>query len=189
MFWFDYYWHKVLRRPYSLATRIDKGRGQPVVFLHGIASTGENWRYVADLLDKKKYRVIALDLLGFGDSPQPDWLEYSVEDHAKAVLATLRRLRITRPVILVGHSMGSLVAAYIARNYPWRVKHLILYQMPIYSLVPELKMKDFRRQAYLSAFRYLAEHPKITLWYAKVLGRAASKVAGFVLDERTWQPF
>jgi len=189
MLWLDYYWHKVMRRPYSLAKRIDKGRGQPVVFLHGIASTGENWHYVADLLDEKKYRTIAFDLLGFGESPQPDWLEYSVDDHAKAVMATLRRMRITRPVILVGHSMGSLVAAHIARKYPWRVKHLILYQMPVYSAVPNLAVKDFRRQAYLSTFRYLAEHPKATLWYAKVLGRTASKVAGFVLDERTWQPF
>lgn len=189
MLWLDYYWHKVMRRPYTLAKRIDKGRGQPVVFLHGIASTGENWHYVADLLDEKKYRVIALDLLGFGKSPQPDWLEYSVDDHAKAVQATLRRMHITRPVILVGHSMGSLVAAHIARRSPWRVKHLILYQMPIYSAVPNLDVKDFRRQAYLSTFRYFAEHPKATLWYAKILGRTASKVAGFVLDERTWQPF
>lgn len=189
MLWLDYYWHKVMRRPYSLAKRIDKGRGQPVVFLHGIASTGENWHYVADLLDEKKYRIIAFDLLGFGESPRPDWLEYSVEDHAKAVQATLRRMRITRPVILVGHSMGSLVAAHIARRSPWRVKHLILYQMPIYSAIPNLDVKDFRRQAYLSAFRYFAEHPKATLWYAKVLGRTASKVAGFALDERTWQPF
>lgn len=189
MLWLDYYWHKVMRRPYSLAKRIDKGRGQPVIFLHGIASTGENWHYVADLLDEKKYRTIAFDLLGFGESPRPDWLEYSVDDHAKAVMATLRRMRITRPVILVGHSMGSLVAAHIARKYPWRVNHLILYQMPVYSAIPDLNVKDFRRQAYLSTFRYLAEHPKATLWYAKVLGRTASKVAGFVLDEQTWQPF
>lgn len=189
MLWLDYYWHKVLRRPYTLAKRIDKGRGQPVVFLHGIAATGENWRYVSDLLDEKRYRTIAFDLLGFGESPQPDWLEYSVDDHAKAVLATLKRMRIHQPVILIGHSMGSLVAAHIARKYPRRVKHLILYQMPIYSAIPNLDVKDFRRQAYLSAFRYFAEHPKATLWYAKVLGRTASKVAGFVLDERTWQPF
>src|SRR5690606_10812756 len=84
---------------------------------------------------------------------------------------------------------GSLVAAHIARKYPWRVKHLILYQMPVYSTIPNLDARDFRRQAYLSAFRYLAEHPKATLWYAKVLGRTASKVAGFSLDAQTWQPF
>jgi len=189
MLWLDYYWHKVLKRPYTLAKRIDRGRGQPVIFLHGIASTGEGWRSVAEQLDDTKYRSIVFDLLGFGDSPQPDWLQYSVDDHAKAVLASLRRMRVRKPVVLVGHSMGSLVAAHIARQYPKRVKHLILYQMPIYGDVPKLEVKDFRRQAYLSVFRYLAEHPKMTLWYARLLGRAASKLGGFVLTEKTWQPF
>jgi len=59
----------------------------------------------------------------------------------------------------------------------------------VYSAVPKLSARDFRRQAYLSVFRYLAEHRKITLWYAKVLGRAASKLGGFALSEDTWQPF
>ena len=187
MLWLDYYWHKVLKRPYTLSRRIDKGHGQPVVFLHGIAATGENWRQVSDMLDDRHYRVIVLDLLGFGDSPRPDWLEYSVEDHSKAVLASLKRMRIRKPIILVGHSMGGLVAAHIAHQQPKRVKQLILYQMPIYADAP--KIKDFRRQAYLSVFRYLAEHPKITLWYARVLGKTASGMVGFVLDEQTWQPF
>jgi pimeloyl-ACP methyl ester carboxylesterase/membrane-associated phospholipid phosphatase len=189
MLWFDYYWHKVLKRPYTLARRIDKGEGHPVVFLHGIASTGENWRQVADSLDDTQYRVIVLDLLGFGDSPRPDWLQYSVDDHAKAVIASLRMLKIRKPVILVGHSMGSLVAAYIAEKYPKKVKHLILYQMPIYADAPHMHARDLRRQAYLSVFRYLAEHPKMTLFYAKMLGRSASRLVGFTLDETTWQPF
>jgi pimeloyl-ACP methyl ester carboxylesterase/membrane-associated phospholipid phosphatase len=189
MLWLDYYWHKVLRRPYTLARRIDKGRGQPVVFLHGIASNGQGWQYAADFLDEKKYRTIAFDLLGFGDSPQPSWLQYSVEDHAESVLASLRRLGIRKPVILVGHSMGSLVASHIAHEHPRKVKRLILYQMPIYSAVPKLAAKDFRRQAYLSVFGYLAEHPKTTLLYARVLGRVASKLGGFNLTEKTWQPF
>lgn len=189
MLWFDYYWHKVMRRPYSLARRIDKGRGQPVVFLHGIASSGESWRQVAESLDPTKYRIIVFDLLGFGESPQPDWMQYSVDDHAESVLASLRRMHIRRPVILVGHSMGSLVAAHIAHKYPRKVRQLILYQMPVYSAIPSLNIRDFKRQAYLSVFRYLAEHPKVTLWYAKVLGRVASKVTGFVLDENSWQPF
>lgn len=189
MLWLDYYWHKVLKRPYTLSRRIDTGKGHPVVFLHGIASNGENWRQVADMLDKKQYRVIVFDLLGFGDSPRPDWLEYSVQDHADAVVASLRRMGIRRPITLVGHSMGSLVAARIARKYPDKISHLILYQMPMYARIPRLKTKDLKRQAYLSVFRYLAEHRKVTLWYARVLGKFASRVAGFVLDEKSWQPF
>lgn len=187
--WLDYYWHKKMRRPYSLTKRIDEGRGQPIVFLHGLASSSEIWRPVVGKFDKAQYRLVALDLLGFGISPQPDWLEYSVEDHANAVVATLRRNRIRRPVILVGHSMGSMVAAYIAQKYPKMVKHLILYQMPVYRLPPSLDIKDYRRQAYISTFHYLANHPRMTLWYAKVLGRLASEIAGFALDPSGWQSF
>lgn len=189
MEWLDYYWHKKMRRPYSLAKRIDVGRGQPVVFLHGLASSGAIWQPVIGRFDDKHHRTIALDLLGFGASPRPDWLEYSVEDHAKAVIATLRRHRIRKPVVLVGHSMGSMVAAYIAQKHPKMVKHLILYQMPVYRLPPSLEIKDYRRQAYLSTFQFLTDHPRMTLWYAKVLGRAASGVAGFVLDASSWQSF
>lgn len=189
MEWLEYYWHKKMRRPYTLVKRIDVGRGQPVIFLHGLASNGEVWQKVVGKFDDTKYRTVALDLLGFGVSPQPDWLEYSVEDHAKAVIATLRRNRIRKPVVLVGHSMGSMVAAYIAQKYPKMVKHLILYQMPVYRLPPSLDIRDYRRQAYMSTFHFLTEHPRMTLWYAKVLGGTASKVAGFVLDESNWQPF
>lgn len=189
MQWLDYYWHKKLKRPYSLDKRIDIGKGQSVVFLHGIASSGEIWHPVVDELDSTKYRMIALDLLGFGNSPQPDWLEYSVEDHAKAVVATLRRNRVTRPVILIGHSMGSMVAAYIAQKYPRLVKHLILYQMPVYSLPQAISAKDYKVKAYISTLNYLADHPRSTLFYSRMLGRMASDVAGFKLDESGWKSF
>jgi pimeloyl-ACP methyl ester carboxylesterase len=189
MQWLDYYWHKKLKRPYSLDKRIDIGKGQPVVFLHGLASSGAIWQPVVDELDNTKYRMVALDLLGFGNSPQPDWLEYSVEDHAKAVVATLKRNRITKPVILIGHSMGSMVAAYIAQRYPKLVKHLILYQMPVYSLPQATSTNDYMVKAYVSTLSYLADHPRSTLFYSRILGKVVSDVAGFSLDESGWKSF
>jgi pimeloyl-ACP methyl ester carboxylesterase len=189
MNWREYIWHKLLRRPHRLAIRINAGTGQPVVFLHGLASSGVSWEYTASLLDLTRYHVIAVDLLGFGESPQPKWIKYSVEDHAEAVLAVLKRLRVKEPVILVGHSMGSLIASYIAQTHPKTVSQLILYQMPVYSQLPGISRRDFRRKAYLRVYKYAVEHPKVTLNYAKTLGRVASDFAGFSLDARTWQPF
>lgn len=184
------YWHRLLRRPYRLKCAIDQGEGQAVVLLHGIASTGESWRYVTDNLEPSKYRVVALDLLGFGNSPRPSWLEYSVEDHARSVLLTLRRMRVREPFILVGHSMGSLVAAEIAHEHPSKVRHLILHQMPLYNAGLETAQKrDFAIRAYRKGMGFIVNHPQMTLAGARMLGRAAAKLGGFTLTKDTWHPF
>src|SRR4029450_6998185 len=112
----DFLWHKLLRRPYQLAVR-DSGQGEVVVMLHGLAASGATWQKVADLLGDS-VRVIRPDLLGFGDSPRPDWTNYTVQDPARAVIATLKKRGVKKPVTIVGHSMGCLIAAHIATKYP-----------------------------------------------------------------------
>lgn len=185
----DRYWHGFLKRPYRLKSAIDSGKGQTVVLLHGIASSGESWKYVVDELNKEKYRIVALDLLGFGKSPQPNWLKYSVEDHARSVLLTLSRMRVSEPFILVGHSMGSLVAAEIAHAHPKKVKHLILHQMPMYNPEFSVGRRNFTRKTYRGAMRFIAEHPQTTLFGARMLGGLAASLGGFTLTKDGWYPF
>lgn len=76
--------------------------------------------------------VIIIDLLGFGKSPAPAWARYDAYLQARAVSFTLTKLGITRPVIVVGHSMGALVAVKLARRYPRRVDSLLLCSPPFY---------------------------------------------------------
>lgn len=186
---FERYWYGRLKRPYRLQCPVDVGKGEAVVLLHGIASSGQSWQPVIHELDSQKYRIIALDLLGFGTSPHPKWLDYSVDDHARAVMTTLRRKGIRKPFILVGHSMGSLVAAEIAHQYPRKVKHLILHQMPAYNSEFTYVEKRFKQKAYRSVFRFVATHPTFTLLGAKTLGRAAAKLGGFNLTKDNWYAF
>jgi pimeloyl-ACP methyl ester carboxylesterase len=186
---FEKFWHKILRRPYRLFLRIDQGNGQSVVLLHGLAVTAENWRYVSAKLNPEQFRAVAFDLLGFGDSPKPDWSSYSVDDHARSIVASLRSNTIPKPVILVGHSMGAIVAVRISKLYPDLVKHLILYQMPVYSDNPELNIKDRRHKIYLKFFESLLSNPRILITTAKRVGRVISRVAHFELDDRSWYPF
>src|SRR6185312_8891679 len=115
----DKFWHKTLRRPYYLAPVVDiKGRGQTVLLLHGIGRSGQVWNHVVYGLAARGLRIVALDLLGFGASPKPSWPAYDIDDHAAAVIASVEKLKLERPLVIVGHSMGCLVAVRLARLRP-----------------------------------------------------------------------
>ncbi len=90
-----------------LPVKVDKGHGTPIVLLHGLGNNHTSWTFVSKHLDEAKSRVIALDLLGFGDAPKPQNCKYTPQDHAVAVIRTLDSLDIKRAVI-AGHSMAVL---------------------------------------------------------------------------------
>ena len=190
MNWFDKFWHKTLGRPYRLAQALDSGSGQPVVLLHGIGRTGQTWQRVTEALGHLPYRLVALDLLGFGESPKPNWPQYNTEDHAQAVIASIERLRTRQPVILVGHSMGCLVSVRVARLRPDLVKHLVLYQMPLYEGLPEKRRYRAQLNLYFRLYKRIAAfQPTFELENAKLVERLARRIVGFEVDEVTWQPF
>lgn len=127
--------HHWLRVPYTLYVKVDRRVKKPkatVVFLHGIGLSSEAWQEVIARLPAD-IRVISIDLLGFGQSPKPHWAIYSVRLQARMFIATIVRLRITGPIILVGHSLGALVSVEIAKKYPLLVKSLILCSPPFYK--------------------------------------------------------
>jgi cis-3-alkyl-4-acyloxetan-2-one decarboxylase len=185
---FDQFWHKSLRRPYRLAVPINQGQGQPVVLLHGIGSSASTWQNVTSRLDGSDYQIIAPDLLGFGQSPKPDWPKYSADYHAEMVIATIERIRRQKlPVILVGHSMGSLIAVKVASLRPDLVKHLILYQIPLYSNSDSPKERNRRRDLYFKLYRKIVDWPPDKI--KPSLRRVASKMTGLNLDPVNWQAF
>lgn len=190
MFGLQDFSHRFLRRPYRLNAPIDTTKGtKTAVLLHGIASSGLVWSDVAQSLSAAHYRVLAYDLLGFGASAKPDWLRYTVEDHARSVVYSLKKSNTTTPITLVGHSMGCLVAIHIASRYPHLVKRVVLYEPPLFADIPTFSSHLRRRKLYFSVFERIVDSPTMVLAYARLLGRAATKVAGFALTEETWLPF
>ncbi len=132
---FDSAIHRWLRVPYALHVRHYKKPKKPrttVLFIHGIGNSGDAWRDVIERLPKD-IRIITIDLLGFGKSPKPSWAVYDAKTQANAVLATYLKLRITSQVIIVGHSLGALVAIEVAKRYPLLVDSLILCSPPLYD--------------------------------------------------------
>ena len=88
------------------------GRGRAVVFIHGFGASLDSWRYITDSL-KGDHRLVLLDLKGHGFSDRPPDEKYSLQDHADIVLGLVRHLGL-KDVVLVGHSLGSIVATIAA---------------------------------------------------------------------------
>ena len=190
--WFDTLWHGKLGRPYNLATTYDAGSGPGIVLLHGIGRSGKVWRYVTKLLQQAEQdcHVVAYDLLGFGLSPKPLRIEYTVDDHAQAVISMIKRLRGSKPVVLVGHSMGCLVAVRVAALRPNLVRHLVLYEMPLYEGLPDKRRYQTRISLYFKLYDWISKQKPDFENVQKRLGeRLATKVVGSEITAETWQPF
>lgn len=185
----DRFWHRTLKRPYLLKRAIDEGQGDPVVMLHGIGKTGDTWQRVVEQL-KDKYRIVAFDLLGFGESPKPDWVNYSTDDHVQALVASIEKLKLNQPVILVGHSMGCLVAVRMAKERPDLVKHLVLYEMPLLEGLPNKRLYRIQTNLYRRFYQRVTKfQPSSSKENKDLTQRLAKRIVGFEVSEDSWQPF
>lgn len=154
--------HKYLRLPYPLHVHFARKVKQPraaVLLLHGIGTSGAAWDAVIAGLPKD-IDVISVDLLGFGQSPSPSWAIYNTASQARSVIATLLKLKIRQQLIVVGHSMGGLVAVEMAKRYPFLVKSLILCSPPFYNNTEARQLLPNRDKALKDLYRLVKKYPK-----------------------------
>jgi pimeloyl-ACP methyl ester carboxylesterase len=108
---------------------LDEGEGEPIVLVHGFASTKEvNWVNPGwiSTLTRAGRRVIALDNRGHGASGKLyDPASYHSAVMAEDVRALLDHLGIARADVM-GYSMGARISAFLARAHPERVRSLVL---------------------------------------------------------------
>lgn len=135
-----WFWHKILRYPIRMRCTFDNHVADPeltVIFLHGIAADSGTWRTTFREISQDKslhkVRLVALDLLGFGKSLHASWLDYDYYDYVMAINRTIKHLKIASPIILVGHSMGALIAGHYATSQHASVRplRLILVSPPV----------------------------------------------------------
>ncbi len=100
------------------------GEGDPVVCLHGLGGTKASFMTTVSAL-AGRYRVIAIDLPGFGDSDKPLTAAYDSAYFAEATVALLDELGIER-ARLIGNSMGGRVAIEVGLRAPDRVEQMAL---------------------------------------------------------------
>jgi pimeloyl-ACP methyl ester carboxylesterase/membrane-associated phospholipid phosphatase len=114
---------------------IEQGQGEPMLFIHGFALSAEAWKNQLDEFSKS-YRVIALDLPGFGYSGRSMELDYARSSQADFVSKFMGALHISCAIV-VGHSMGGGIAANLALSHPEKVNKLVLVDSSGYEKVPE----------------------------------------------------
>lgn len=98
--------------------------GKTIVLLHGKNFNGYYWKNVIPFLINEGYRVIVPDQVGWGRSDKPE-IYYSFNLLANNTAVLLDSLQIHK-IILIGHSMGGMLAARFAMLFPVRVEKLIL---------------------------------------------------------------
>lgn len=125
-----------------------RGKGTPLVLLHGFPLDHHLWDEVVPLL-KDTFDMILPDLRGFGKSTTVD-SPYGMDDYASDVAGLLEQLGVAKAAI-VGHSMGGYVALAFARLYPARVSGLGLVSSQVLADAPERKEGRYKSAADVSA--------------------------------------
>lgn len=123
-----------------------------LLMLHGFGSSLQTWDTWTESL-QKKYRVIRLDLPGFGLSgPSPNHA-YSEDDDVQFIGRFINKLRISE-YSLIGHSMGGKIAWNVAATYPSQVKRLVLMAPDGYANPEDIGKKPYELPAFMSAIKY-----------------------------------
>jgi pimeloyl-ACP methyl ester carboxylesterase len=124
--WLSVDWRPHLHRielPGANVNYAEIGEGEPVVFIHGISGSWQNWLENLPHFGRKR-RAIALDLPGFGASPMPSWT-IDMPAYGRRLHDFCEKLGVENAT-LVGNSMGGLVAAEAVLSAPGRFDRLVL---------------------------------------------------------------
>jgi len=121
------------------------GQGPPLLLLHGLGGSHDDWRRQFDAF-VGRYRVIAPDLRGFGDSERHE--PFTIQQYARDAAALLGALGAGRAHV-VGLSMGGAVAIELALSDPGRVAGLVLA-----NTAPNFELRGWERR-YMAFSRFL----------------------------------
>jgi esterase len=107
--------------------------GPPVVFLHGVSGSMRTYAWLPEEIAEGR-RIVRVDLRGHGDSEHAPGA-YDIDSYGEDV-ADLLRETVRRPAVLVGHSLGGVVAWWVAQRHPELVAAAFLEDPPLYMGEP-----------------------------------------------------
>ncbi|XWS48733.1 hypothetical protein CRYUN_Cryun13aG0101600 [Craigia yunnanensis] len=123
----------------------DKAR-ENVLFIHGFISSSAFWTETIfpnfSSTAKSTYRLLAVDLLGFGRSPKPIDSLYTLREHVDMIEKSVLEAYKVKPFHIVAHSLGCILALAIAVKHPGSVKSLTLLAPVNFFLFTKLHFLD-----------------------------------------------
>ncbi len=120
--------------------------GPPIVLVHGFGSCAFLWRAIAPPLANMGFTVLAVDLLGHGESDRPNDAAYDLGAQADYVERVLTALRLPAAVV-VGQDIGALVALVLAARRPSKVARLVLLSAPDPNALPSAEIRALQRMS------------------------------------------
>ncbi len=113
-----------------------QGHGSAIALVHGIPTSRHLWRNVMPLLAASGHEVLAIDLLGYGDSDKPSGADLGIQAQSEIIFQALSALGWKRATI-VGHDIGGGIAQLVAINHPEILDRLVLIDSILYDSFPE----------------------------------------------------
>ncbi|XP_075454728.1 bifunctional epoxide hydrolase 2 isoform X2 [Ascaphus truei] len=121
---------------------VEMGSGPVVCLCHGFPESWYSWRYQIPALVDAGFRVIALDMKGYGDSSAPtDIEEYCQEEICKDLVVFLDKLGIPHATF-IGHDWGGAIVWNVALFYPERVRGVASLNTPFFPCDPKVKTAE-----------------------------------------------
>jgi pimeloyl-ACP methyl ester carboxylesterase/CRP-like cAMP-binding protein len=142
------------------------------VLIHGWSSSSFTWAPLLPVLSKR-YRCLALDLPGFGQSPAPK-TPPTIRDYAELVAQVIATFSREKSVLVLGHSMGGQIAATLALHHPMLVEQMVL-------LNPAMSGRLSTRVKMLLAPHVLAERYPFMEWLIYVLAQTPLDYTDYLL--------
>ncbi|KAL0612785.1 LOW QUALITY PROTEIN: Bifunctional epoxide hydrolase 2 [Plecturocebus cupreus] len=117
---------------------VELGSGPAVCLCHGFPESWYSWRYQIPALAQAGYRVLALDMKGYGESSAPHEIEeYCMEVLCKEMVTFLDKLGLSQAVF-IGHDWGGILVWYMALFYPERVRAVASLNTPFMPANPNV---------------------------------------------------
>lgn len=185
------YWLRSSKDTLFVHTEGRKDNGcENVLFIHGFISSSAFWTETLfpnfSKSIKSKYRLFAIDLLGFGKSPKPHNSLYTMKEHLDMIERSVLEPNKVESFHIVAHSLGCILALALAVKYPNSVKSLTLLAPPYFPTPKgeEATQYMMRRVAPRQVWPLIAFGASMACWYEHVSRTICLMICK---HHRTWE--
>lgn len=152
----------------------DNKAKEDVLFIHGFISSSAFWTETLfpnfSTETKSSYRLLAVDLLGFGRSPKPTDSFYTLREHLDMIEKSVLEVYNVKSFHIVAHSLGCILALALAVKHPGSVKSLTLLAPPCYEVPKGAEATQYvmRKVAPRRVWPPMAFGASLACWYEHI---------------------